>query len=125
MNVDSEAENIQGLSQTISVFIWGLIMAKAKTGYTAATNKNSEQVSGQFKSILVLLAMAAVATLAQIQIDKHSTPLVAPTNSDSVDVSFKGRNLAGLKLQDSNKFEDNVNFRDLLKRSEESWNIAK
>ena len=47
------------------MFVWGLILAKAKTGYAASSSKNSDQVQGQFKSVIALLIMVAVATFAQ------------------------------------------------------------
>lgn len=75
------------------MFVWGLILAKAKTGYAASSNKNSDQVQGQFKSIIALLFMVAIATFAQTQLEKDiSTSAVAPS-SNTFDVSFRGRNL--------------------------------
>ena len=36
--------NISAISSTFSMFMWGLIMAKAKTGFTAAFSKDTATV---------------------------------------------------------------------------------
>jgi hypothetical protein len=39
MNGDGNL-NISALSSTLSMFIWGLVMAKARAGFTAASSKD-------------------------------------------------------------------------------------
>lgn len=46
------------------MIIWGMIMAKAKSGYTAAMSKDHTQVQSQYKNVLTLFALIAVATFA-------------------------------------------------------------
>ena len=119
-NSQDDNLDVKALSQTISMFVWGLILAKAKTGYAAASNKDAGQVSSQFKSIVVLLVMAGLATFAQIQLEKETTVIA---NYATDNVVIQSRNLKGIQLPTSDDSEDEVDYRDLLKKAENSWNL--
>jgi len=62
---------LKALSSGLSIFLWGLVAAKAKTGFTAATTKDKDTVSYSFKKMVSLLLVLAFATLAKMNAD-HS-----------------------------------------------------
>jgi hypothetical protein len=51
------------------MFIWGLVCAKAKTGYKASMSKDKETVTSSFKKLLGMVALITVATLAKLNVD--------------------------------------------------------
>jgi hypothetical protein len=56
--------NLQAAYGAFSMLIWGLIMAKAKTGYNAALSKDQTKVQGSWKNSLTILVLVALATFA-------------------------------------------------------------
>ena len=63
--------NVSALSSGLSVFIWGLVMAKAKSGILAATSKDHKIVQSSYKKTLLLGAMVGVAYLAKYNSDTN------------------------------------------------------
>jgi len=49
--------------------VWGLVMAKAKTGFNAASTKDKEQVQSSFKRAVSIVVLLGVATLAKMNAD--------------------------------------------------------
>jgi hypothetical protein len=58
---DSGAINFNGVGSLVSITIWGLFIAKAKQGLTAASDSSSTKSSyGNFVTLFVLLAAATL-----------------------------------------------------------------
>lgn len=57
------------MSSALSMMIWGLVMAKAKTGMNAASSKDKETVGSAVKKIAGLMGLIGVATLAKLNAD--------------------------------------------------------
>jgi hypothetical protein len=54
------------------MFIWGLVMAKAKTGYNAATsNKDKESTGAALRKLIGMVGLITVATLAKLNADNN------------------------------------------------------
>lgn len=51
--------------------MWGLVMAKAKTGFAAAAVKDSASVQSSFKSMIGMAVLVCVAGLAKLNADNH------------------------------------------------------
>lgn len=67
------------------MFIWGLVMAKAKTGFSASGSKDKESVGQAFKKLLGMVALISVATLAKLNADnKYIENFVGSSNSQPV-----------------------------------------
>ena len=65
-NVAEEADGMTDMVSGISVFIWGLVLAKARQGMEAASTKDSESVGGLLKKSAGLIFMIAVASAFQL-----------------------------------------------------------
>ena len=64
------------------MFIWGLVMAKAKMGFSASGTKDKESVGQAFKKLLGMVALISVATLAKMNADnKYLESWVAGSSS--------------------------------------------
>ena len=68
----NEVINFSALSSSFSMFIWGLIIAKAKSGYSAAVSKDPQTVKSAWTNILCLLTLVGIATYAQIKFDNQA-----------------------------------------------------
>ena len=53
------------------MFIWGLVMAKARAGFTAASSKDQGVVSSGFGKMIGLMFLIGVAGLAKWNADSH------------------------------------------------------
>jgi hypothetical protein len=53
------------------MFIWGLVMAKAKAGFTASTSKDQSVVTSSYSKMVGLAVMIGVASLAKWNADSH------------------------------------------------------
>jgi hypothetical protein len=51
------------------MLIWGLVMAKAKTGITASTTKDNTKVQSSWGKILKVMVLIGVVTYAQMQLE--------------------------------------------------------
>jgi hypothetical protein len=49
--------------------VWGLIVAKAKTGLTAAASQDKEAVSSSFKRMVSIAVLITVASVAKMNAD--------------------------------------------------------
>lgn len=63
--------SISSLSNTLSMFIWGLVMVKAKTGFTASGKQESAHVQSSFGKMIGLAVLIGVATVAKLNADHH------------------------------------------------------
>lgn len=63
--------SISAISSTISMFMWGLIMAKAKTGFTAAFSKDALTVQSSFSKMIGMGVLIVIAGLAKLNADGH------------------------------------------------------
>jgi hypothetical protein len=53
------------------MFIWGLVMAKAKAGFTASQSKDQGVVSSSFGKMIGLMFLIGVAGVAKWNADSH------------------------------------------------------
>jgi len=56
--------NGKAISGALSMVVWGLILAKAKSGYNAATSKDHTSVQASWKNTIGLLVLTALTTFA-------------------------------------------------------------
>lgn len=63
--------NISAISSGLSVFIWGLVMAKAKSGLTASASKDHKTVKSSFTKTIFMGLLLGVAYLAKYNADTH------------------------------------------------------
>ena len=63
--------NISAISNTLSMFLWGLVMAKAKAGFTAATSKDASAVNSSIGKMIGLGVLICVAGVAKLNADNH------------------------------------------------------
>lgn len=96
------------------MLIWGLIMAKAKAGYTAATSKDNKTVTSQYKNIFTILVLVVVATVAQI---KFESGVAVVSNNEAPVVENKGRNLAMVNYETEKEDIEIIDYRDLLHKA--------
>lgn len=69
LGASNEAEEFSAYTQTfstISLAIWGMVVAKAKTGLDAASKGNAESVGALVKKVGYLSAMIMVASVFQL-----------------------------------------------------------
>jgi len=65
-SVAEETDEMSGMFSGISVFIWGLVLAKARSGMEAANTKDSGSVGGLLKKSAGLIFMIAAASVFQL-----------------------------------------------------------
>jgi hypothetical protein len=65
----SEHLDLKSFSSAVSMCVWGLIMAKAKTGFSAALSKEKEVVSYSYKRFIQLIVLVGVASLFKLNAD--------------------------------------------------------
>lgn len=69
---DSKGEvDLSAISSTFSMFIWGIVMAKAKTGLTASASKDKETVGVAFKKLLGMVALVTIASVAKLNAENN------------------------------------------------------
>jgi hypothetical protein len=61
--------DLKAFSNTLSIFVWGLIMAKARTGFNAASTTDKEEVCSSFKRLISLVLLLTIATFAKMNAD--------------------------------------------------------
>ena len=61
--VEAEADEMSGMFSGISVFIWGLVLAKARSGMDAASQKDAGTVGGLLKRSAGIIFMIAIASV--------------------------------------------------------------
>ena len=66
-----ETYDLSSVSSQFSIFIWGMLMAQAKTGYNAATTSEKSTVQGTFKKLLSFVCLATVAHFAKINAENN------------------------------------------------------
>ena len=59
------------VSSALSVFIWGIVMAKAKSGFSVAGSKDAATVKSTVGSIITMSVLIALASLAKLNADNH------------------------------------------------------
>ncbi|CDW79411.1 UNKNOWN [Stylonychia lemnae] len=119
--IDSETGefNVKALSGTFSMIIWGMIMAKAKSGYTAAISKDHTQVQSQYKNVLTLFALIAVATFAQWKFEGQSQKNIQSTQPAT---QSKGRNLeASNPIVAVTDEVEIVDYKTLYENAQQLW----
>lgn len=62
--IENADDNYKSLYTSFSMLIWGLIMAKAKTGYNASISKDHSTVQSSWKNTLTIIALVIIATFA-------------------------------------------------------------
>lgn len=65
-NAAEETDEMSSMFSGISVFIWGLVLAKARSGMEAATTKDSGNVGGLLKKSAGLMFLIGVASVFQL-----------------------------------------------------------
>merc|ERR1712226_1657191 len=65
-NAAEEPDQMAGMFSGVSVFIWGLVLTKARQGMEAAGTKDSGSVGGLLKKSAGLIFMIAVASVFQL-----------------------------------------------------------
>ena len=90
-----------------------MILAKAKSGYTAATTKDHKTVQSSWKNILTLLVLVAIATFAQIKFEAVGTTVI--TNAANL-ATKQGRSLYA-NVNDN----DDLPFTDALAKNVNKW----
>lgn len=65
-SVAEETDEMSSMFSGVSVFIWGLVLAKARSGMEAATTKDSGSVGGLLKKSAGLIFMIAIASVFQL-----------------------------------------------------------
>ena len=65
-SVAEETDEMSGMFSGISVFIWGLVLAKARSGMEAANTKDSGSVGGLLKKSAGLIFLIGVASVFQL-----------------------------------------------------------
>ena len=68
--MDSKEE--ESALSAFSLFIWGLVMAKAKTGYNAAQSKEKMSLKSSMKKLGLMFVLISVATLTQYSTQSSS-----------------------------------------------------
>ena len=69
----AEQLDLKAFANTVSMFFWGLVMAKAKIGFSAAFSKDKEAVSSSYKRFLQLVVLIGVASVVKISADYNYT----------------------------------------------------
>lgn len=95
-------EGLTSMFSGLSVLIWSMIAAKAKTGMNAATSGEIKSVSAALKQAGSLIIMIAVASGFNIYASMDTTDQIGNNLSASVPSSSTGRQLkASHQLKDS------------------------
>ena len=68
-NPDTGDLDFKAFSSVVSMLVWGLIMAKAKTGFAASSSKDKETVSSSFKRMTTILVLLVIASVAKLNAD--------------------------------------------------------
>lgn len=55
--------------KSLSMLLWGLIAAKAKMGFVAATSTDSDTVQSSWKRVVKILVVVGILSLAQFKMD--------------------------------------------------------
>jgi hypothetical protein len=58
-------------ASSLSMLIWGVVMAKVKSGFNAAASKDHETVKGVFTKIVGMTALIGIATFAKLNSENH------------------------------------------------------
>ena len=53
------------------MFIWGLVLAKARTGFSASNSKDASVVSGSMGKMIGMSVLILLASLAKLNADHH------------------------------------------------------
>ena len=53
------------------MLIWGVVMAKVKSGFNAAASKDHETVKSVFTKIVGMTALIGIATFAKLNSENH------------------------------------------------------
>jgi hypothetical protein len=90
------------------MLIWGLIMAKAKAGYTAATSKDHSTVKSQYKNVFTILVLVVVACVAQMKYENSFKELANP-------------NLAMSIYEADEESVEVIDYKELLNKAAKAW----
>lgn len=104
---------------SFSMLIWGLIMAKAKSGYSAAVSKDHPTVKSSYKNIFTILVLVVIACAAQMKFESSFKELAKP--DDNQVESSKGRNLAMVQYESDEEATEVIDYRDLLNKVAAQW----
>jgi hypothetical protein len=58
-------------ASSLSMLIWGVVMAKVKSGFNAAASKDHETVKSVFTKIVGMTALIGIATFAKLNSENH------------------------------------------------------
>lgn len=62
---------IEAIASTFQMLLWGLVMAKAKTGFSAAATKNLGSVKSSQGKMVGIGILICIAGLAKLNADNH------------------------------------------------------
>jgi len=76
--------DISQLAGMASIFIWGLVLTKAKSGLEAADSSESGKVGGLLSKIMTMIVLIAVSALFKLVANITGSPSAATTFSQDV-----------------------------------------
>jgi hypothetical protein len=100
------------------MLIWGLIMAKAKAGYTAATSKDHSTVKSQYKNVFTILVLVIVACVAQMKYENSFKDVATTKDSEA---ASKGRNLEMNLYEANDESVEVIDYKELLDKASKAW----
>ena len=100
-----------GIYNTLSMLFWGLIIAKAKTGISVTSSKDSDHVQASWKKVLKIVLVVGITSFIQ-------TKYEPTTKGVSNQVQQAGRNLRA-----TNNLQ--VDYQALLQDTVEQWKLNK
>ena len=100
-----------GIYNTLSMLFWGLIIAKAKTGISVTSSKDSDHVQASWKKVLKIVLVVGITSFIQ-------TKYEPTTKGVSNQVQQAGRNLRA-----TNNLQ--VDYQALLQDTIEQWKLNK
>ena len=53
------------------MLIWGIVMAKVRSGFNAASSKDHETVKSVFTKVVGMTALITIATIAKLNSENH------------------------------------------------------
>eukprot|EP00347_Sterkiella_histriomuscorum_P006588 403352195 len=109
--------DMKAASGTISMIVWGLIVAKAKAGQVAAVSKDHVVVKSQYKNAAILVAMVAIATFAQMKFESSFSSVQSKNETSKP----AGRNLRAQMYESNQQDIEVVDHSSVLENAILSW----
>lgn len=108
--------NMKAISGTLSMVIWGCIVAKAKAGSVAAVSKDHATVSTQYKNAAILVGLIALATFAQWKFESSYESVKTVDTPKS-----NGRNLKATMYESNKKNVEVIDHDKVLEDAISQW----